>query len=67
MTDSNLTTDRVFRGAMRPRQIAERPEIPPVAIHGPELLLFPPEERVQIVFGGKATSFAECDIGADEP
>ena len=41
VTDSSLTTDHVFRGAMRPRQISERPEIPPVAIHWPEFAPVP--------------------------
>ena len=62
VTDTSLTTDNVFKGAMRPRQIRERPEVPPVAIHWPESLLLQFEERVQIGFGGKKTSFAECDI-----
>ncbi|MGH8047808.1 MAG: DEAD/DEAH box helicase [Chthoniobacterales bacterium] len=62
VTDPSISGDNVFRGAMRPRLISERPPVPPVAIHWPESLIMQFEERMQIAFGGVATSFTECDI-----
>jgi hypothetical protein len=47
---------------MRPRQINERPAVPPVAIHWPESLLTQIEDRVEITFGDRPVPFAECDI-----
>jgi hypothetical protein len=38
VNDPGITTDGVFKSAMRPRQISERPAVPPVAIHWPESL-----------------------------
>lgn len=60
--DPGITTDGVFKSAMRPRQISERPQVPPVAIHWPELLLTQIEDRIEISFGDKPVAFAECDI-----
>lgn len=60
--DPGITTDGVFKSAMRPRQISERPAVPPVAIHWPESLLTQIEERIEISFGEIPVTFAECDI-----
>lgn len=62
VNDSGITTDGVFKSAMRPRQISERPGVPPVAIHWPESLLTQFEDRIEISFGDQAVLFAECDI-----
>jgi superfamily II DNA or RNA helicase len=62
VTDPGITTDGVFKSAMRPRLISERPAAPPVAIHWPESLLWQLEERVEIAFDGIHTLFTECDI-----
>ncbi|MBU1230247.1 MAG: DEAD/DEAH box helicase family protein [Proteobacteria bacterium] len=62
VNDSGITTDSVFRCAMRPRQISERPSVPPVAIHWPESLMTQFEERIEINFGDRGAPFAECDI-----
>ncbi|MBD3573030.1 DEAD/DEAH box helicase [Brevundimonas diminuta] len=62
VNDPGITTDGVFKSAMRPRQISDRPAVPPVAIHWPESLLMQIEERVEITFGEHAVPFAECDI-----
>jgi len=62
VNDSGITTDGVFKSAMRPRQIRERPEVPPVAIHWPESLLMQIEDRVEIYFGDQPALFTECDI-----
>lgn len=62
INDSGITTDGVFKSAMRPRQISVRPSVPPVAIHWPESLLTQIEERIEISFGDNAVPFAECDI-----
>jgi superfamily II DNA or RNA helicase len=62
VNDSGITTDGVFKSAMRPRQISERPAIPPVAIHWPESLLTQIEDRVEISFGDQPVLFTECDI-----
>lgn len=62
VNDPGITTDGVFKSAMRPRQINERPTVPPVAIHWPESLLTQIEDRVEISFGDRAVPFAECDI-----
>lgn len=60
--DPSIATDGVFRSAMRPRQISERPALRPVAIHWPESLLVQIEDRVEISFGDHAVLFTECDI-----
>lgn len=60
--DPSIATDGVFRSAMRPRQISERPTLRPVAIHWPESLLMQIEDRVEISFGEQAVLFTECDI-----
>jgi len=62
VNDPGITTDGVFKSAMRPRQIGERPEVPPVAIHWPESLLTQIEDRVEISFGDQPVLFTECDI-----
>jgi hypothetical protein len=62
VNDPGITTDGVFKSAMRPRQISERPSVPPVAIHWPESLLTQIEDRIEISFDDIAASFAECDI-----
>jgi superfamily II DNA or RNA helicase len=62
VNDSGITTDGVFKSAMRPRQIADRPAVPPVAIHWPESLLMQIEDRVEISFGDQSVLFTECDI-----
>jgi len=62
VNDSGITTDGVFKSAMQPRQISERPAVPPVAIHWPESLLTQIEDRVEISFGEQAVLFTECDI-----
>lgn len=62
VTDSGITTDSVFRSAMRPRLISERPAFPPVAIHWPEAIMTQLEERIEIIFGDLVVPFAECDI-----
>lgn len=60
--DPSIATDGVFRSAMRPRQISERPALRPVAIHWPESLLMQIEDRVEISFGEQTVLFTECDI-----
>ncbi|MBJ7404889.1 MAG: DEAD/DEAH box helicase family protein [Bradyrhizobium sp.] len=62
VNDPGITTDGVFKSAMRPRQISERPAVPPVAIHWPESLLTQIEDRVEISFGDESVLFTECDI-----
>jgi len=62
VNDPGITTDGVFKSAMRPRQISERPAVPPVAIHWPESLLMQLEDRVEISFGDQPVLFTECDI-----
>ncbi|MDF5873049.1 hypothetical protein P4112_15070 [Pseudomonas aeruginosa] len=52
VSDSGITTDEVFKSAMRPRLISERPAAPPVAIHWPESLMTQIEERIEISFDG---------------
>ena len=60
--DPGITTDGVFKSAMRPRQISERPAVPPVAIHWPESLQMQIEDRVEIGFGDQFVLLTECDI-----
>lgn len=60
--DPGITTDGVFKSAMRPCQISERPQVPPVAIHWPESLLTQIEDRIEISFNDEPVAFAECDI-----
>ncbi len=62
VNDPAITTDGVFKSAMRPRQISDRPAVPPVAIHWPESLLTQLEDRIEITFGDKPVLFNECDI-----
>lgn len=62
VNDPGITTDGVFKSAMRPREISQRPAVPPVAIHWPESLLKQFEERIEVTFGEHAVPFAECDI-----
>ncbi|MBC53312.1 MAG: helicase [Gammaproteobacteria bacterium] len=62
VNDPGITTDGVFKSAMRPRQISERPAVPPVAIHWPESLLIQIEDRVEISFGDQSVVLTECDI-----
>jgi len=62
VNDPGITTDGVFKSAMRPRQINDRPSVPPVAIHWPESLLTQIEDRIEISFDDIAAPFAECDI-----
>ena len=62
VNDTAITTDGVFKSAMRPRQISERPAVPPVAIHWPESLLTQIEDRVEISFDDQPVLFTECDI-----
>ncbi|MER9375456.1 DEAD/DEAH box helicase family protein [Mesorhizobium sp. M0491] len=62
VNDPGITTDGVFKSAMRPRQISDRPAVPPVAIHWPESLLMQIEDRIEITFGDKPVVFTECDI-----
>lgn len=62
VNNPGITTDGVFKSAMRPRQISERPAVPPVAIHWPESLLTQIEDRVEISFGDEPVLFTECDI-----
>ncbi|MER9876803.1 DEAD/DEAH box helicase family protein [Mesorhizobium sp. M0195] len=62
VSDPGITTDGVFKSAMRPRQISDRPAVPPVAIHWPESLLTQIEDRIEITFGDKQVLFTECDI-----
>lgn len=62
VNDPGITTDGVFKSAMRPRQISDRPAVPPVAIHWPESLLTQIEDRIEITFGDKPVIFTECDI-----
>lgn len=62
VNDPSITTDGVFKSAMRPRQISDRPAVPPVAIHWPESLLIQIEDRIEITFGEKPVLFTECDI-----
>jgi hypothetical protein len=60
--DPGITTEGVFKSAMRPQLVTTRPAVPPVAIHWPESLLWQLEERVEFRFDGQACSFTECDI-----
>ena len=62
VTDAGITTDGVFKSAMRPRQISQRPDVPPVAIHWPETLINQLEDRVEIAFGDQPALLTECDI-----
>lgn len=62
VNNPGITTDGVFKSAMRPRQISARPPVPPVAIHWPESLLTQIEDRIEISFDDQAVPFAECDI-----
>jgi hypothetical protein len=62
VVDPAISTDGVFRSAMRPRLIYERPAAPPIAIHWPESVLWQLEERVEIGFDGVHSPFTECDI-----
>jgi len=62
VNDPGITTDGVFKSAMRPCQISVRPAVPPVAIHWPESLLTQIEDRVEIIFGDQPLLFTECDI-----
>ncbi len=62
VNDPSVTTDGVFKSAMRPRQLSERPAVPPVAIHWPESLITQFEDRIEISFGDVPVSFTECDI-----
>lgn len=62
VNDPGITTDGVFKSAMRPRQISERPAVPPVAIHWPESLLTQIEDRIEISFDDRPVLFTECDI-----
>src|SRR3546814_21049536 len=62
VNDPGITTDGVFKSAMRPRQISDRPAVPPVAIHWPESLLMQIEERIEITFGDKPVLFPEIAI-----
>ncbi len=62
VNNPGITTDGVFKSAMRPRQISDRPAVPPVAIHWPESLLTQIEDRIEISFGDTPVPFAECDI-----
>lgn len=62
VNDPGIKTDSVFKSAMRPHQISERPTVPPVAIHWPESLLREIEERIEISFNNHPVSFSECDI-----
>lgn len=62
VNDPGITTDGVFKSAMRPRQINERASVPPVAIHWPESLLTQIEDRIEISFDDISSPFAECDI-----
>jgi superfamily II DNA or RNA helicase len=62
VNDPGITTDGVFKSAMRPRQINDRPAVPPVAIHWPESLLMQIEDRIEISFGDEPVLFTECDI-----
>ncbi len=62
VNDPSITTDGVFKSAMRPHQISQRPAVPPVAIHWPESLITQFEERIEISFGDVPVTFAECDI-----
>lgn len=60
--DPGITTDEVFKSAMRPRQITERPSVPAVAIHWPESLQIQIEERVEISIGEHSFLLTESDI-----
>jgi hypothetical protein len=62
VNDPGITTDGVFKSAMRPRQISQRPAVPPVAIHWPESLLTQIEDRIEISFDDQPVLFTECDI-----
>ena len=62
VNDPSVTTDGVFKSAMRPRQLSERPAVPPLAIHWPESLITQFEDRIEISFGDVPVSFTECDI-----
>lgn len=62
VVDPGITTDEVFKSAMRPKQINARPEVPAVAIHWPESLQTQIEDRVEISFGENAVLLTECDI-----
>lgn len=59
VNDPSITTDGVFKSAMRPHQISQRPAVPPVAIHWPESLITQFEERIEISFGDVPVTFAE--------
>lgn len=62
VTDVEITTENVFKSAMRPRQISERPAVPPVAIHWPKMLLNQLEDRVEIAFSDQPALLTEGDI-----
>ena len=62
VNDPGITTNGVFKSAMRPRQISQRPAVPPVAIHWPESLLTQIEDRIEISFDDQPVLFTECDI-----
>jgi superfamily II DNA or RNA helicase len=57
-----IPTSAAFASAMRPRQIAERPDAHPLVIHWPDGVLLSYEERVEIQFGTKAYAITECDL-----
>lgn len=62
VVDPGITTDEVFKSAMRPEQISVRPAVPAVAIHWPESLQMQIEDRVEISFGDTPVLLTECDI-----
>lgn len=62
VNNRNITTEEVFKSAMRPRQISARPSVPPVAIHWPESFITQIEDRIEIRFGDQTVPFTECDI-----
>lgn len=62
VVDPGITTDEVFKSAMRPQQISVRPAVPAVAIHWPESLQMQLEDRVEISFGDVPVLLTECDI-----
>lgn len=62
VNDPGITTDEVFKSAMRPRQISKRPKLPAVAIHWPESLQIQIEDRVEISIGEQSFLLTECDI-----
>lgn len=45
VNDPSITTDGVFKSAMRPHQISQRPAVPPLVIHWPISLITQFEER----------------------